>query len=290
MKPVLWTMLLLASVALGCAASNESLEKDNAVFNDERANPYRFNRSVAYTLLRTGQPMEASRVIRRMIDLDADQAEAYYMLGLAYLDMREFESSERALRAALRMDGDFARAYSMLGVLLDHLRRHPEAEREHKRAVALAPKDAGFRNNLGFSYYLRGDYRSAVTAYRAALELDAAARRIHNNLGFAHGKLGELDKAEEQFKLAGPPAQGWNNLGYLHEEAGKHELAYQYYMIAVQQDPLLIAARESLARVCRRLGRPVPDVKVDSTLAEEALAPPEVSLSSPKTEPQGATP
>jgi Flp pilus assembly protein TadD len=213
-----------------------------------------------------------------MIDLQSDQAEPYYMLGRAYLDMRQYDSSEKWLRYALRKDKEYAPAYSTLGMLYDTVGRHEEAERNHKRAIQLAPKDASYRNNLGFNYYLRGRYKDAVAQYNAALERDASAHRVHNNLGFAYGKLGRLDKADEHFKFGGPPAQASNNLAYLYEERGELEQAYSYYVLAVTQDPRLVPARENLERICARLGRPVPELQVPS-IQEEGVAPPESASS-----------
>jgi Flp pilus assembly protein TadD len=269
----------------GCASAAQTrIDDKSAAVLEEKANPYKFNRSVAYTLLRTNQPMEASKVIRRMLDLSADEAEPYYMLGRAYLDMRELQAADKSLRMALRKDPKYAPAYSMRGVLLDMSGRHAEAEQSHARAIELAPKNAGYRNNLGFSFYLRGRYTDAVSAYHDALERDAADQRIRNNLGFAYGKLGQFDKAEAQFILAGPPAQASNNLGFLHEQRGELERAYGYYLLAVKQDPLLEPARDNLQRVCERLDRPVPEVAVPSMAGDPeapAEAPVPITAASP---------
>jgi Flp pilus assembly protein TadD len=276
------SVLLLSA----CAESSAELKNQGPVFAQEKSNPYSFNRSVAYTLLRTNQPMEASKVIRRMIDLDAEQVEPYAMLGRAYLEMRQFEGAEKWLRFALRKDQDYAPAHSTLGMLLDTMGRHEEAERYHKRAIALAPKDPTYQNNLGFNYYLRGRYKDAIARYTAALDRDASMHRVHNNLAFAYGKLGRLDKADEHFKFGGPPAQASNNLAYLYEERGELEQAYTYYVLAVTQDPQLVPARTNLERICGRLGRPVPEVKV-ALPTGEAVEPPEAALSrdpAPKVE------
>jgi Flp pilus assembly protein TadD len=270
-KTSLAFVLVLLSSA--CGAGNAQLKDDGPIFAKEKSNPYSFDRSVAYTLLRTNQPMEASSVIRRMIDLKGDEPEPYYMLGRAYLDMRQFDTAEKWLRFALSKDPKYAPAHATLGMLLDSIGRHEEAERAHKRAIELAPNDASYRNNLGFSYYLRGRYADAIVQYKAALERDASAHRVHNNLGFAYGKLGRLDKADEHFKFAGPPAQASNNLAYLYEERGELEQAYSYYVLSVMQDPLLVPARQNLERICGRLGRPVPEVKVP-LVQDEAVAPP----------------
>lgn len=268
---------LLAIVLTGCAHAGMSAE-DAAFFQDDRANPYSFNRSVAYTLLRTKQPLEASRVIHRMLEMRPKSVEAHCMLGRAYLDMRQFDLAERALNSALRLDDAYAEAHALLGVLLDTLGRHEEAQLRHRRSIKEAPKNASFRNNLGFSLYLQGHYDRAVYAYRAALSWDMTDHRVHNNLAFAYARLGNFHKAEEHFKLAGPPAQASNNLGFVYEHIGDDMQAYTYYYLAVRQDPLLVPARANLDRVCKRLGMPVPEVAMP-TFVNEPLPPTEAVVS-----------
>lgn len=256
MKRIGLTLLYLA--AIGCAGAQEEAP-DDTVFKDERANPYKFNLSVAYSLLDSQQPQEAGKIARRLMDMDPDAAEPYYVLARAQLDMRQLDAAEKMLRETLRRDPKFAKAQSLYGTLLD-VRGDAGAAARHRRAIALEPKNANFRNNLGFSLYLRRDYRAAIKAFEAALERDGSLRRVHNNLGFAYGRLGEMDKAAAEFAQAGPPAQVSNNLGVLQEERGDREGAYSYFLNAAQIDPLLVPARANLERVCAQLGRGMPEL------------------------------
>jgi Flp pilus assembly protein TadD len=277
MKTLRTAALVLSIAWTGCAGSANQVEDASSEVQDARSNPYAFHRSVAYTLLQTNQPMEATRLIRRMIDLKPDEVEPYCMLGRAYVDLQQLDSAERALRVALKKDDTSAEAHSLMGVLLDTQGRHAEAQAQHRRSIELAPKDAAYRNNIGFSLYLQGRYTRAIRAYKAALELDMAARRVHNNLGFAYSKVGDFGRAEQHFKLAGPAAQAANNLGFVYEDRGEHEQAYEHYLRAVKSDPLLVPARANLARVCKRLGRPVPEVKVERHIGDREPAGVEVS-------------
>jgi Flp pilus assembly protein TadD len=261
-----------------CAGSAEqAAQEDVSAFRSEASNPYAFHRSVAYTLLETNQAMEATRVIRRMLDLKPDEVEPYCMLGRAYLDLRQLDSAERALKVALRKDDRSAQAHALLGVLLDTQGRSALAQAQHRRSIELRPKDAAYRNNLGFSLYLEGRYTRAIRAFKAALERDMAARRVHNNLAFAYSKVGDFGQAEAHFKLAGPPAQASNNLGFVFEERGEDERAYAYYVRALKEDPRLIPARSNLERVCKRLGRPMPEIKLPRAAPDRDPAGVEVS-------------
>jgi Flp pilus assembly protein TadD len=198
-------------------------------------------------------------------------------MARAHIGVRQLDAARGMLDRALALDEEFAPAHAELGVLLDLRGQHRAAEKHHRRAIVLEPDVASHRNNLGFCMYLQGRYREAVYAYRAALERDAGRRRIHNNLGFAYGQLGAMEAAYRHFRRAGRPAQASNNMGYVLETKGELERAYDYYLIALSQDPNLVQARRNLERVCSRLGRPVPPLDVQSpTQQREPLPAPEV--------------
>ena len=274
------------TVGSGCAGANGELS-DETTLTDEKANPYAFNRSVALTLLRTQQPAEALRVVRRLVDLDSESPEPYYIAGRAHVDLRQFKLAERSLREALRRKPDYAEAHSMFGVLLDMLERHDEARLSHRRALKVAPEKAEFHNNLGFHYFLCKQYDKAAKAYEAALERDPASRRTHNNLGFTYGRLGRIELALRHFQFAGPPAQATNNLGVVFEERGELERAFDAYVAACRIDPRLVPSRANLARVGERLGRALPELPTShepERAPEDPTAAEAISLSVP-TEP-----
>jgi tetratricopeptide (TPR) repeat protein len=282
---------LLAVVLLclpTCSGGPTDLHEDTTL-TDEKANPYAFNRSIAMMFLRTQQPAEALRVVRRLIDLDSDSAEPFYLLGRAHVDLRQFTLAERSLREALRRKPDYAEAHSMYGVLLDMLERHQEARLSHKRALKYAPEKAEYHNNLGFHYFLSKQYAHAAKSYEAALQRDPGSHRTHNNLGFTYGKLGRLDQALRHFQFAGPPAQATNNLGVVLEGLGDLERAFEAFVAACRIDPRLVPSRANLARVAERLGRELPELpspREPERSPEDPAAAAAVSMSAPTpTEP-----
>ena len=89
-----------------CGGAQKPSSSDSSVLDEKDANPYRFHRSIAQTLLRTGQPQEASRVIRRLIAMRPDEVEPYHLLARAFVDMERYESAERTLAKAIALDPD----------------------------------------------------------------------------------------------------------------------------------------------------------------------------------------
>lgn len=265
---------LVVSLALAltaCGGAAEEMPDAVPHWEDKDASPYNFYRGVSYTLLKTGQYVRASRTVRRLLKLKPDEAEPFYLMGRAYIGMGQLDAAKRMFVRSIDNDDEFAPAQSMMGVLLNMLGDHKRAGKFHRRAIQLDFDKADYRNNLGFGLYLQGRYKQSIGAYRAALERDAGATRVHNNLAFAYAKLGRMQKAYSHFKLAGPPAQASNNMGYVYEKAGKLESAYEYYVLAVRQDTRLIPARNNLTALSERLGRPMPEIELESQAQPEPI-------------------
>lgn len=256
------------------AAAREKEGKPGEVPESFQGTTYEFYRAVSRTLLRTNQPLEASRTIRRLFKLRPGSPEPHVLMAKAYMAMRQLDSARKMLKSAIEKDGQYAEAHATLGIVLNSMGQHRLADAYHRKAIGLAKEKASYRNNLGFSLYLQGRYRRAAAEYRKALDLDPGARRIHNNLGFAYGKLGKMQEALQQFRLAGVPAQASNNLGFVYESRGELERAYELYLAALNQDPALVQARRNLHRVCERLGRPEPELGVSIENKERDGAPP----------------
>lgn len=221
--------------------------------------PAALERAIALTLLRTDEPRRALPHLQRLVRLTPEAPDARCWLARAYLELDLWQQATATLDEALARWPRHAPAHALRGILLDVEGEHAAAAAAHRQAIALAPADAGYHNNLGFSLYLAGDDRGALAALEAALRLAPGLRRVHNNLGFVYGRLGELDRAGEHFRLAGDAGQAANNLGVVLEARGALEEAYQAYTTAIAHQPELIEARQNLERVAARLGRPPAD-------------------------------
>ncbi|MBN2526278.1 MAG: tetratricopeptide repeat protein [Deltaproteobacteria bacterium] len=256
--------LALLLVACGGSAPKETVSKTEVVpvwESDVENTAYEFYRSVSKTLLRTNQPRRALKTISKMMRQRPKEAEPVYLMARAYLELDDVASARRSLNRVIELDDKYAPAHALLGMSFDMTGEHAAAVPHHKAAIELDPDDASYLNNLGFCYYLMRDYRRAVIFYRKAVAKDPGVHRIHNNLGFALARQGKMSQALTSFKLAGVPAQAYNNMGFVHEERGELERAYNYYLQALELDPVLMQARRNLERVCAVLGRPIPQLE-----------------------------
>ena len=115
-----------------------------------------------------GRLPEAEDVCKHVLEVNADDANAIYLLG---------EISHRR--------GDSGRAVEMM-----------------ERAIELKPGNPFFLNNLGEIFRELSRPGDAELLYRRALALKPDFIKAHNNLGNALQSLGRYDEAEQSYKVA----------------------------------------------------------------------------------------
>jgi len=94
------------------------------------------------------------------------------MIGIAYLDLGNFEQAKKYFQRASRADKKYASAVNNLGMVYYHQKNFRAAIREYQRAVAIDPSQAGAHSNLGFAYYNSNKFPEAAVEFQKALDID----------------------------------------------------------------------------------------------------------------------
>ena len=118
------------------------------------------------------QADKAIQVLQTAVHRDPSDAAAHALLGSAYIDLGEFDLSERHLREALKLDGTQALAYQSLA----DIKRLGESDRQSlERLYAAKTLSNQSRIQCGFAlYYLNnkaGNFDAAFAALTDANEL-----------------------------------------------------------------------------------------------------------------------
>jgi tetratricopeptide (TPR) repeat protein len=223
-----------AGTSEGLTASGAQKQKKKVKVDDEKDPQAQFERGVV--ALRYGLTDEAIRYGRLAVSLDANHfdgwsllgsayynkgefaqsAEAYEKaealkpaapgiqrgLGLAYMELKEFDKAEAALKkaqaaegdsesayqlgklcygnkryeealtyalAAIQKDAKSAKAYNLKGVVLNQLGRYPEAAGSFQAGLVLVPEDIGLHINLGIAYINANEPAKARAVFEAIL-------------------------------------------------------------------------------------------------------------------------
>jgi putative PEP-CTERM system TPR-repeat lipoprotein len=107
------------------------------------------------------------------------------------------------LRRVLNVDANNLEAYSALGAIYISQRKHVEARTELEELARLQPKDIAAPTMVGLIHHLEGNLDDAQRWYERALGINARAPVAANNLAYLLAERGEsLDRAQYLAQIA----------------------------------------------------------------------------------------
>jgi Flp pilus assembly protein TadD len=178
---------------LGLCLYRQNRKRDAAAALDEamkhQPNSIDIIRLAAVSHLESGQPTEAIRHLRRIIELTPpdspapEAAEPHYDLGIALAINRQFDEAIAAYRKSLSIDANNALAWNNLGNLLKRDGKSTEAIEALREAVRLKPDWADAQCNLATAHLSLGEMDSAEKLLDSALALAPEHPQIHYNHG-----------------------------------------------------------------------------------------------------------
>ena len=128
-----------------------------------------------------------------------NRARIHTELGSAYFERGNMGVALEELRIAIAADPNFAQAYSVLGLVHMDLRENDVAQRHFERALALSPNDPDINNNYGWFLCRSGREEQSIAYFLAALKnpLYNSPARSYVNAGLCStGKDGGREAIE----------------------------------------------------------------------------------------------
>jgi tetratricopeptide (TPR) repeat protein len=114
----------------------------------------------------------AIQTYQELLKGDPKNATHMNMIGIAYLDLGNYNQAKKYFIRATKADKTFSSAVNNLGMVYYHQKNFRRAIREYQRAVQIDPQQAGAHSNLGFAYYNSNKFQEAAVEFQKALELD----------------------------------------------------------------------------------------------------------------------
>ncbi|MBS4096665.1 MAG: type IV pilus biogenesis/stability protein PilW [Sulfuricella sp.] len=139
------------------------------------------------------------------IDQDARaRAQAHTELGSAYFSRGQFSVALEELKEALKADSRYAQAYNVLGLVNMELREYAQAEENFRSALGYEESNPEIHNNFGWFLCQRNRVDEAMKHFDTALKnpLYATPAKSHINVGLCSLKKNNLEAAEDAFVRA----------------------------------------------------------------------------------------
>ena len=182
-----------------------------------------------------GRTTEATEELRKVLELQPRSDNAHLVLSKIHGDKAEWDAAVAEANAAIALRPNYWRNHAQLGDMLLRAGRLDAAIAAYRRLTQLQPDSArGYQrlgrahqaagriddaiesyqkandireswatySNMGTLHYWRGDNVKAAAAYRRAIELAPNQPELYANLGDALQKLGQPDRAAEQYRRA----------------------------------------------------------------------------------------
>ena len=141
---------------------------------------------------------KAITVLRQGLDVDPDNVNLRYRLGVVY-DLGGLKSlSIEEMKTVIQLDPEHSSALNYLGYTYAELGENlEEAERLIKKALEFRPEDGFFTDSLGWVYFKKGLIDQAVVFLEKAVDLEPKDPVILEHLGDAYLKANDKVKALE---------------------------------------------------------------------------------------------
>jgi type IV pilus assembly protein PilF len=191
---------------------------------------------------------------------ETKRAQIHTDLGAGYFGMGKLGIALEELNTAIKADSNYAPAYNMLGLLYMELREFDKAGDYFKRSLSLDPNNSEAHNNYGWFLCQRNHEDEAIGHFMSALKnpLYATPEKAYLNAGECSLKKGDDKGAEEFFlralKFQPAPAQALWHMAELNFRRANYDEAQRHLDAFMKAGG---ATRESLwlgARIAHRLG------------------------------------
>jgi tetratricopeptide (TPR) repeat protein len=166
----------------------------------------------------TGDTGATERTLRKVIDLDPTQLDAYVMLGQFYASQRRLDEARAEFeRVAAKRPSAAVGAQTLIGMLLQMQGKDAEARTTYEKVIGTDPRAAVAANNLAWLYVEQGGNLDVALRLAQTAKSQLTDRpEVNDTLGWVYYKKGLAE-------LAIPPLL--ESVG----KAPKHPM-YQYHL------------------------------------------------------------
>ena len=201
------------------------------------------------SLFYQGKNVEAISAFDKSIEIDPENADAWYFKGKALCELSKYNEAIQAYDRAVRVDPSYAIAWYDKGQILYEQGEYDEAIKAYDEVIRLNPEviirrdpnDADAWYFKGKALYEQGKYNESIQAYDEVIKLNSKyfdAWYFKGKALYEQGKYNESIQAyDEVIKLNPKHLDAWYYKGKVLYEEGKHSESIQAYDEAIKLNP-----------------------------------------------------
>ena len=217
-----------------CINEGDLSQKNLIVALNDRGNAFGKNKQLNLAL------QDFSSVIQ----IDPEDADAYYNRGLTNRKLERFDEALSDYNQAIKINPRYAKAYNNRGGVQGKLGKFKIAITDFNQAIFLDEDNANAYFNRGLAYYSLGDYENAISDLERAIELDAQYHKAYENLawlratcpdeGLRDGIMAIALAKKARFLQPEGTSGLFDILAAASATAGKYDQAIRYQQLAIE--------------------------------------------------------
>jgi tetratricopeptide (TPR) repeat protein len=207
-----------------------------------------------------GRPAEAIAPLERVQTwYPSANVDAAYILGICYIQTKDYPSARRAFARMFAVPPDSAASYLFTARMLLRQDFGPVAEEYALKAVELDPKLPLAHSLLGELYVYKSRIPEAIEQFQKELELNPADAAVYYKLADAYSRLQNYEAAERLLQrsiwLDATSTGPFILMGKILEKKGETVLAVRALQRALAMDPNNPIPHHLLGQAYRHLGK-----------------------------------
>lgn len=184
-----------------------------------------------------GKYEEAFKHINGILKVNVHHAEAYFLKGYAYKELKDTNRAMSAFQTAVEQNPDYYEVYMQMGLL--STQRYSEFGEDYfNNALRIHPESKEALYGLGVFQQRTGQAQKAIKTYRKIILLDNQYENAFYNIGYIYIQLDSIEKAKRFFNMcievAPYNANAFYNRGICNEKLGNFDAAKKDFNQAIQ--------------------------------------------------------
>lgn len=215
--------------------------------------------SLGLAQLRNNDFFGAIDNLEKALELDPKNPKTLFFLGSALFKIKRIEKAALNFKKAIQVDPSFLPSLFSLGVSLNLLYRYEESNIELFKFIKKKPDDIKALFYIAENFKSQKKYTNAIKTYNAIIDLKHNHFKSWSGLGFSYYKIGKTQYAIDSFKkalhLKPSSFQVHYNLGKAYHVKEMFEKALQSYKKATEYLPDFDNAFYNSALIYQMIGK-----------------------------------
>jgi tetratricopeptide (TPR) repeat protein len=195
---------------------------------------------------------ESLMTIARLLTVDDQNAEAYFMMGLNFRSAGETDRAINAFQTATELNPELIDAWIILGNLYES-KNDPEAIKYYEAAINVNPDNPNAWHAKAFYLQNNAQIPAAIELYKKINTIDKYYTDAYLNAGILYMSMDSFAQAKEQFNIIAQ-LQTQNYIAYYYrglsnKALGKIEDARNDFQNCINLNPEFAKAKIALAEL-----------------------------------------